>query len=1106
MAEVTKEDLNQAGYKYYAFISYNHRDERWAKALQSRLRRYRLPSVARTELGEDIRIDPVFRYKTNLAVAPLREKIKEELDRSKCLIVICSPNSAKSNAKGEHWVNDEVKRFIALGRVNRIVPVIVAGIPNTGDEHECFPPALRETEISAVELKRGTRQERRHEFLRLVAKLLDLEPMQLIKEDEEELLKERIRRFLCWLPLMLLVLAGAVFTWDAFRPVEYYYADYVDSYGLPKGIFPLEKEDLANRSTHYRFEYHGIHWRKTIHGRSANWSIVDLVGCQRKLQRVVQADPIGRPCKWHEVDQASRITPKLRLDRPVIQEFSYVNDILRQIVERDGYDKFVRRLLLHDRGSIVNVMIEIKAERTGQALIEEVMGTGMFGDGYVRGKVAVQHGLTRNGRGQTLAVRFMDATGCKSTTNDDGISGYDYKLDELGRISETLTIKGLEESRNEGDVGYKLLYSGRNLRRVESINSKRLPSQDSSVRAIWEYDYDANDNNIRIVCYNAASNRVELFDKMLDLNNLGRVYNRCYECLRDFSGGHLIRESLVGERGERLEEYEYQYDCMGNQTRYRANQVCSMFANAWDGWDAQFANGRLIYKKTIVSEHSPDARMNGLIRGNRQEYDAFGNVRTSWNYDAKGGFCGDKYGIAGVIREYNEWGGKTREIYMDAKGERTQKFDERISEIQYAYDEFHNETERCYYDKDGNAGFDFLGVTRSVQTFDNGFLVARDLFAPSGKSLIGQPGVNHEKESFDRCGHMIEQSFYDVTGGLRLVVRRKFANLPGACEIERRLFDNADNEKPDKMGIVRFHTEYDEEGRKTQVDSYSRYGMGGAWNYPNVHHVKQKYDPDGNVVEESYYDVADKPTLCGKGYFKVSKRYGKFKETKREREVRWLWGTPTIGPVSKCVEERYVDTDENEVALRNGVARRSVGFWENGETKCENLYAPKGRGGVYGEKNVHRVAMLYDDAGNEVRCSYFGVDDLPILNKNGFAEVRREYGKNGKELRTSYFGVNGKLIIRRVLYEGHGSPPRISYFDDSGKLSLGKDGYAEMRLEKIQDGKMLRCAFFDENGKLISTSDDCKELAISYDAEGNILRCKCYDTKGKVIKPILKSR
>ena len=85
------------GYRYYAFISYNHRDEKVAKWLQSRLEHYKLPSVARKEIGEDVKIRPVFRYVSDLGVAVLREKLREELDASKYLIVVCSPHSAKPN-------------------------------------------------------------------------------------------------------------------------------------------------------------------------------------------------------------------------------------------------------------------------------------------------------------------------------------------------------------------------------------------------------------------------------------------------------------------------------------------------------------------------------------------------------------------------------------------------------------------------------------------------------------------------------------------------------------------------------------------------------------------------------------------------------------------------------------------------------------------------------------------------------------------------------------------------------------------------------------------------------------------------------------------------
>ena len=73
----------------------------------------------------------------------LASVIKNALEESSHLIVICSPNSAKSK-----WVNEEIKYFKQLGRSGNIFCFIIGGIPNiseTGrpDPQECFPDAVR---------------------------------------------------------------------------------------------------------------------------------------------------------------------------------------------------------------------------------------------------------------------------------------------------------------------------------------------------------------------------------------------------------------------------------------------------------------------------------------------------------------------------------------------------------------------------------------------------------------------------------------------------------------------------------------------------------------------------------------------------------------------------------------------------------------------------------------------------------------------------------------------------------------------------------------------------------------------------------------------------
>jgi tetratricopeptide (TPR) repeat protein len=134
--------------KYRAFISYSHRDSRWASWLHASLEKYRVPKAlvgtvsARGEVPK--RIAPIFRDRDELPSATdLGTLLNAALADSANQIVICSPQAAKSK-----WVNEEILAFKRLGREGRIFCLIVGGEPNASDlpgreEEECFPPALR---------------------------------------------------------------------------------------------------------------------------------------------------------------------------------------------------------------------------------------------------------------------------------------------------------------------------------------------------------------------------------------------------------------------------------------------------------------------------------------------------------------------------------------------------------------------------------------------------------------------------------------------------------------------------------------------------------------------------------------------------------------------------------------------------------------------------------------------------------------------------------------------------------------------------------------------------------------------------------------------------
>jgi MTH538 TIR-like domain (DUF1863) len=87
--------------KYRAFLSYSHRDSRWAGWLHRSIESYRPPrNLVGMESAHGVipkRLSPVFRDREELASATdLGTVINEALSESACQIVICSPQAAKS--------------------------------------------------------------------------------------------------------------------------------------------------------------------------------------------------------------------------------------------------------------------------------------------------------------------------------------------------------------------------------------------------------------------------------------------------------------------------------------------------------------------------------------------------------------------------------------------------------------------------------------------------------------------------------------------------------------------------------------------------------------------------------------------------------------------------------------------------------------------------------------------------------------------------------------------------------------------------------------------------------------------------------------------------
>lgn len=207
-------------FKYFAFISYNSKDTAWGKKLQKKLEHYRMPATLCSEHGwKRTPISPIFFAPTDIQPGGLSNELQERLRASQHLIVICSPNSAKSE-----WVGREIEFFHNLGRTNNIHFFIVEGTPHSGNpETECFNPVIDKLGLPEIlganiheKIYRWPWLNKERAYVQLISKLLGVE-FDSIWQRHKRLL---VRRIVAWSIGSLAVIGALIGVWRANQPFD----------------------------------------------------------------------------------------------------------------------------------------------------------------------------------------------------------------------------------------------------------------------------------------------------------------------------------------------------------------------------------------------------------------------------------------------------------------------------------------------------------------------------------------------------------------------------------------------------------------------------------------------------------------------------------------------------------------------------------------------------------------------------------------------------------------------------------------------------------------------------------------------------------------------
>lgn len=759
-------------FDYYAFISYNHKDAKWARQLQRQLEHYRLPSaLCREQPDLPKRITPVFLDSSDLvARSSLLESLRAKLDASNYLIVLCSPNSAASP-----WVNDEVEYFISTGRKDQIIPLIIDGEPHAAEPaRECYPPAL--ANLSSHEELLGISVQaygKRGAFLRIIATLLDLKLDRVIARDAAV----RRRRAALYASALLVALV-TVFSLIWYNvPHTAYYLDYTYVWEKPVGIQEVPSSRRRQMDYTYRFT--------TLRG--------DVV----RVDRVNSADVL--------------ISGVLTLawEDPPSMRFYYgtSDDFDGRVVTRVAYYDACGQMLYEKHYSADLLAVDfVQSKRSSMSFSlsanlltsQAAVGTSLVGE---RRSDVIRYIQTYDDNGWLVRRMFKrdnrGSSGGTPTQDENGVWGVAFLRDELGRVVGTryLDQDGAFMASNTGVAGSDIFY-GVSERVTDStcIDLSGSPKADENHVALMVMNYDELSRVEEVYCYGPGGGSVmhdaygaSVFRYGYDDRGFlisAERYDNMLEPCYDQSGVFRV-VSTVDDSGRAVRQDSYGPD--GEPRPCTDGFASAAYTYA--------PNGQITQIRWFGADGAPAAALSTNTYG--VDYTYTGGLLTRIDYvDGQGRLMTSIDGPASICMEYNDERQLSRAWFLSEGGKPVRSVGG-TAELRYSYTDG-NCTSENYFDETGSPCRSVDGVAGYAYTYESGQLITKSGFGPEGEPALNSSGWHIGSQTFDERGRLLRQCYYG-TRGERVMIDEGYSAVDFAYDSAGRLvgktyYDTQDRE------------------------------------------------------------------------------------------------------------------------------------------------------------------------------------------------------------------------------------------------------------------------------------------------------------------------
>lgn len=1008
--------MGKENFKYYAFISYAGADEKWARWLHHNLEHYHIPAVL-CKQNNDIpsKIRPVFWYKKDLSGTVLKNALEGELDVSKYLILVCSPQAAASP-----WVNDEVARFISQGRASYIIPFIVGGEPHAADpSQECFPPALRDLprdkELRGIAVEKVGKS---RALVDVVATMFGVSFDTLWQRHRRR--QRNIRNI--WIAVCAALLLVGAGVWDYTRTRTEYYAYTTDVYGKLQGIYPLSSDQVSRRNENIRFEY-----RRAPFGSKDfySWRLdkVDVVNSAGIVSATYSLSMIyPHPSLEYEYDKTGKLIRVTGLD-----ETGHVKQTYEILDDFDGTHAGI---------------LDLKGVESGQtaAFRENSYSKDNIGSNTRIRRYHIQRDDLGRPAIQTYHATNDDDLDASAIPDEDNVYALKYSYDDKGRMkkvehlghdykpdTDRFGVAAAEIFYNEPASQYDATWIGLDgkpiVREQGYASSRSTIDEVGNLLTRTTLDPEGNPviNTMRfatIACeYDKNGFRVK--ETTLDADSLPMLNegNWAYCIITNDRKGRAISNKFFDENMQPTLNVEgsadtrFTFDDAGNMLSVEFFDIegkpTLSSTNAYHKLDIKYdkagypvtykyygTDGKLCYNTSGYAER-------------KEVYDDYHRVIEETYYDTDGNPCAANNYYQRFVISYDRRGNRIREEFYDSEGNLVVNKDG-YAVYEFEFDNAGNMTRRSTFDNKRQPLYVKNYASVSDSYTPKGLLEKRIYLDHEGKPTLSEDWYAYELYSYDDAGRLMAIHYFDAD------------SLPTITK---------------DSGTHAISYEYDEHGNKNRIISYDTRGEKAASN-SYIADLRRVYNGSRQIIEESYFDAHGNPVKDNEGIHRMVLKYdGSGKE----------------------LERRFYDANGNPDVDKHGGAQYKYVYTPTGNIEKITYFGKDGRPVLTDISGSYGTLSEYNSRGLLERASFIDAEGKPMMTHQPnmmYATQVYEYDPAGHITQKKFLDDKGELArtttsVEKYTHDRQGRIVRTEYFDYKGEPVGGPENFAAIEFDYI---------------------------------------------------------